>query len=229
MHKRDDLPKTDSEKMFEMGLKGGKPEPGFRGIQPEWSYKGMGAMLRGHNDFLDIPSFTEDGGEEPEIVGCYIIGDDGVPYRLGFAIGNEWSDHAMEQVNYLWLGHSKLRTCAVGPELITDQSFKNIQGACYIYRGKEVIYESGELFTGEEYMNHSLANLEHHHFKYPQFRIPGDVHIYFLGTMKFSFGMRGPLQDGDRIEIRFSGMGNPLVNYVRRIPQDQNPIIVRKG
>jgi len=229
MHKGGDLHKTDSQKMFEMGLEGGKPEPGVRGIQPECFYKGTGVILRGHNDFLDIPSFTEDGGDEPEIVGCYIIGDDGIPYRLGFAIANEWSDHAMERVNYLWLAPSKLRTCAVGPELITDHPFKDIRGTCRIYRGEKIIYDSGELLTGEEHMSHSLANLEDHHFKHPQFRVPGDVHIYFFGTMKLSFGSRGTLQDGDRIEIQFSTMGKPLVNYVRRIPPDPNPVIVRKG
>jgi len=135
----------------------------------------------------------------------------------------------MERVNYLWLAPSKLRTCAVGPELITDQPFKNIRGVCRIYRGEDVIYDSGELLTGEEHMSHSLANLEDHHFKHPQFRVPGDVHVYFFGTMKLSFGSRGPLQDGDRIEILFHSMGNPLVNYVRRIPQDINPVIARKG
>ncbi len=42
---------------------------------------------------LEIPNFTEDGGEEPEIVGCYINDRNGVPCRLGFALANEWSDH----------------------------------------------------------------------------------------------------------------------------------------
>jgi len=229
MHKGDDPRKTDSQRMFEMGLEGGKPKPGVRGVQPEWFYRGTGAILRGHNDFLDIPSFTDDGGEEPEIVGSYIIDDDGIPYRLGFAIANEWSDHAMERVNYLWLAPSKLRTCAIGPELITDQPFKDIRGFCRIQRSDEVIYDSGELLTGEENMSHSLANLEDHLFKYPQFRIPGDVHIHFYGTMKLSFGSRGQFQDGDRIEIHFNGMGSPLVNCVRRIPPDPEPIMVQKG
>jgi hypothetical protein len=47
-----------------------------RGIQPEWFWKGNGNILRGHNGYLDIPSFTEDGGEEPEIFGCYIIDEE---------------------------------------------------------------------------------------------------------------------------------------------------------
>ena len=228
-----DVPQTDSQKMFQMGLRpgneGGKPEPGVRGVAPECFYKGSGVIVRGHNGFLDIPSFAEDGGEEPEIVGCYIIGDDGLPYRLGFAIGNEWSDHTMERVNYLWLAPSKLRTCAIGPELVTDQPFQDIRGWCRISRAGETFYDSGELLTGEEHMSHSLANLEDHHFKHPQFRVPGDVLLYFFGTSKFSFGERGPLQEGDRIEIQFSGMGAPLVNTVRRIPPDATPVVARKG
>lgn len=229
MHQNTSAPKTDSQKMFEMGVVGGKPEPGTRGTPPECFYKGSGVILRGHNDYLDIPGFTEDGGEEPEIVGCYVIDDDGQPYRLGFALANEWSDHAVERVNYLWLAPSKLRTCAVGPELITDQPFQDLQGWCRITRGDASIYDSGELLTGEENMCHSLANLEDHHFKNVQFRVPGDVHIYFMGTVKFSFGQRGALQDMDRIEIHFSTMGASLVNYVRRLPGDKGPMVVKKG
>ena len=230
MHKTEE-PKneTDSQKMFEMGLEGGKPNKGERGISPEWFYKGTGAILRGHNDFLDIPSFSEDGGEEPEIVGCYAIDADGAPCRLGFAIANEWSDHITERVNYLWLAPSKLRTCSVGPELITDQEFKDIRGYCQIYRGEGMLYDSGELLTGEDNMSHSLANLEDHHFKYPQFRVLGDVHIHFFGTMKLSYGNRDAFQDDDTIEISFQNMGASLVNYVRRFPPDDNPIVVRKA
>ena len=221
--------KTDSQKMFEMGLKGGKPPPGGRGIQPEWFYKGNGAILRGHNDFLDIPDFTEDGGEEPEIVGCYVIDDDGIPCRLGFTIGNEWADHPMERVNYLWLALSKMRVCAVGPELVTDEPFTDVRGSCRIVRAGEEIYHSGELLTGESNMSHTLANLEDHHFKYPHFRIPGDVHLHYFGTMKLSFPDRPTYQTGDQIELCFDGMGAPLVNYARQIPISETPVAVEKG
>ena len=225
----DETQKTDSQKIFEMGLAGGKPERGARGVQPEWFYKGNGELLRGHNDFLDIPDFTEDGGEEPEIVGCYVIDEDGIPCRLGFALGNEWADHRMERVNYLWLAPSKMRVCAVGPELVTDEEFKGLRGSCRIVRDAEEIYHSGELLTGEEHMSHSLTNLEDHHFKYPQFRIPGDVHLHFFGTMKLSFPNRPTFQTGDRIELSFEGMGASLINYVRQIPLSETPMRVEKG
>ncbi|MCZ6676442.1 MAG: GguC family protein [Candidatus Poribacteria bacterium] len=226
---QDETAKTDSQKIFEMGLEEGRPEPGARGVQPEWFYKGSGEILRGHNDFLDIPDFTADGGEEPEIVGCYVVDDDGIPCRLGFAIGNEWADHRMERVNYLWLAPSKMRVCAVGPELVTDETFTDVRGNCRIVRGEEEIYNSGELLTGEDHMSHTLANLEDHHFKYPQFRIPGDVHLHYFGTMKLSFPDRPTFQTGDGIEIRFAGMGAPLVNYVRQIPISDTPVTVEHG
>ena len=49
---------------------------------------GNGSIVRAHNDKLTIPSFTKDGGEEPEVFVCYVIDDNGVPCRVGFAIGN---------------------------------------------------------------------------------------------------------------------------------------------
>ena len=126
----------------------------------------------GPNDSLLIPDFTQDGGEEPEMAGLYIVGEDGQPYRLGFTLGNEWSDHAVERVNYLYLAPSKLRTCAIGPELNTDFAFDTLDLSCSVSRNGETIYRSGPLLSGEENMCHSLANCEDHHFKYAQHRRP---------------------------------------------------------
>ncbi len=219
---------TDSQKIFLMGLEKGKPESG-RGVQPEWFFKGSGLILRGPNDTLEIPSFAEDGGEEAEIAGCYVIDETGTPCRLGFAVGNEWSDHQMEQRNYLWLAPSKLRTCSIGPELVVTEAFESLTGRVTVHRGTALIFDSGEISTGQEHMCHSLANLEDHHFKHDQFRHPGDVHIHFFGTAKFSFGQCDPLRDGDRVEICFEGMGAPLVNYVSGAPADAeaSPVRVR--
>ena len=207
--------KTDSAKMFEMGLAGGKPAPGERGVAPEWFYKGNGTNLRAHNAELELPAFALDGGEEPEIVGCYIIDAEGTPRRLGFALGNEWSDHATENINYLYLAPSKLRTCAVGPELNTDCEFSEIRLRCTVTRQDETIYHSGELFSGERYMSHSLANCEDHHFKYAQHRRPGDVHLHFFGTSKLSHSTREwTYQPGDEIRIESSEFSAALVNRV---------------
>lgn len=211
-------PKTDSAKMFEMGLAGGKPAPGQRGVAPEWFYKGNGTILRGPREPLDIPDFALDGGEEPEIVGGYVINKLGVPTRLGFSLGNEWSDHSTEKINYLYLAPSKLRTCAVGPELNTDWDFQEVSLRCTVTRGKQTIYDSGSLFSGEKHMSHSLANLEDHHFKYPQHRQPGDVHLHYFGTSKLSFSTRDwKFADGDIVKIEATGWSAPLINSVRKV------------
>lgn len=195
-------PQTDSAKMFAMGFAGGKPAVGQRGTSPEWFYKGNGSVLRGPNDSLLIPDFTEDGGEEPELAGLYIIGEDGQPYRLGFALGNEWSDHVVERVNYLYLAPSKLPTCAIGPELNTDFAFDTLDLCCTTARNGETIYDSGPLLSGEENMCHSLANCEDHHFKYAQHRRPGDVHVHFFETSNLSHTTRDwRYQRGDEIRV----------------------------
>src|SRR5262245_61535597 len=77
-------PKSDSRKMLEMGLAGGRPAPEQRGTAPEWFYKGDGRVLRGPGRPLDVLPFAPDGGEEPEIAGVYVVDDRGLPCRLGF-------------------------------------------------------------------------------------------------------------------------------------------------
>ncbi len=64
-------------------------------------------------------------------------------------------------------------------------------------------------------MAHSLENLEYHHFKYEQHRIPGMVHIHFFGADAFSFGEDVRLQDGDRIDVSFDGFGRSLQNPIK--------------
>jgi hypothetical protein len=231
MHKKEAAgPLSDSRKMFEMGLEGGRPEPGRRGAAPEWFYKGDGRTLRGPGQPLDVPAFAPDGGEEPEVVGLYAVDGRGVPCRLGFAQGNEWSDHVTENVNYLYLAPSKLRVCAVGPELVTDFAFDDVRGRCRVLRGGRVIYDSGELRTGERNMSHSLANLEDHHFKYAQHRRPGDLHVHFFGTSKLSYRNRDwQYQTGDVVEVSFEGLGPPLRNPVYREPVSELPVGVDQG
>ena len=132
MHERkeDEENLTDSMKIFRWGLERGRPAAGEIGIAPEWFYKGTGASLRGHNEPLDWPAYAEDGGEEAEIAGVYMINSAGNPVRVGMAQGNEFSDHVFEKRNYLNLAGSKLRTASLGPELVIDPDFFNGAGAC---------------------------------------------------------------------------------------------------
>ena len=206
---------SDSMRMFKWGLEGGKPSGNEPGVQPEWFYKGDGDIVVRPGAAYPIPSFADDAGEEPEVVGLYVIGPDGKPYRLGFALGNEATDHVMEKKNYLYLPHSKLRFCSYGPELLIGDLPSHVQGEVRIRRGAEVVWQKS-FPTGEDNMCHSLVNLEYHHFKYNQFLRPGDVHVQFMGTSVASFGDGFTTQEGDVFEIESELFGRPLVNAIKR-------------
>jgi hypothetical protein len=215
---------TDSMRMFQWGVEGGRPAKGEIGIAPEWFYKGTGSMLRAPFAPLTIPPYAEDGGEEAEIAGIYIIGEDGEPYRIGMAAGNEFSDHRFEKRNYLNLAGSKLRTCSLGPELVVGAAFSAVTGEAGITRGSETIW-SKAVETGEENMCHSLANLEHHHFKFEGHRQPGDVHVHFFGAHSLSFGDGVTLQDGDWMQVQYEGFGRALRNPIHVEPKDAERLI----
>jgi hypothetical protein len=205
---------TDSMRMFQWGEAGGKPAPGKVGVAPEWFYKGTGQILRGHRQPIDLPGHAEDGGEEPEIAGLYV---------MGFATGNEYSDHAFEKRNYLYLAPSKLRQAALGPELCVDASFTDLHGEVRVERAGHILW-CAAIATGETNMSHSLVNLEHHHFKFEGHRRPGDCHVHFFGADSFSFSAGLTLAEGDQMIVSWEGMGRPLINPLRVLAPRPEPL-----
>jgi hypothetical protein len=214
MHSASETELNDSMKMFRWGMERGKPAPGQIGVAPEWFYKGTGTILRAHGEPLDVPPYAEDGGEEAEISGVYFIDANGNPRRIGMAVGNEFSDHKFEKKNYLNLAGSKLRNCSLGPELVIDPEFKSVPGKVKIERDGKILW-SQEILTGEDEMCHSLANIEHHHFKFEPHRRPGDLHVHYFGACSLSFGAGVQLADGDKMIVEFSGFGRALCNPLR--------------
>lgn len=202
---------TDSMKMYQWGVEGGKPAKGQIGVQPEWFYKGNGSVLKAHNEKLTIPNYGNDGGEEPELAAIYINDKDGIPHRIGFATANEFSDHVMEKKNYLYLAPSKIRNCSLGPELVLTENIDDIHGKVAVLRNGATLWEKA-IKTGENNMAHSLENLEYHHFKYANHRIPDDIHIHFLGADAFSFGENIALSSGDEMVVEWQNMGRALKN-----------------
>jgi len=202
---------TDSMKIFRMGLDGGKPAEGEIGVQPEWFFKGVGTCVVPPEAPLPLPSFALAGGEEAEIIGLYLIGPDGTPWRLGFAIGNEFSDQVTEAQNYLYLAHSKLRACSFGPEMLVGTLPQNVEGRIQILRDGASIWQ-GEFLSGEANMSHSIQNLEHYHFRYEMFRRPGDLHAYFFGAAILSCANGVTTVAGDVFEIDVPVFGRPLRN-----------------
>lgn len=215
MHAVADDKLTDSMKMFKSGLEGGKPAQDEIGTEPEWFFKGDGSWVVAPGQPLELPGYALDGGEEPEVAGLYVIADDGTPFRVGYAIANEYSDHVLERQNYLLLAHSKLRTSSFGPELLVGDLPSEVKGTSRILRNGEVIWEK-PFESGEKNMSHSIANLEHHHFKYARFRRPGDVHVHFFGTATLSFADQIKTETGDVFEITAEGFGRLLKNSLVR-------------
>ena len=215
---------TDSMKIFRMGLKAGKPADGEIGVQPEWFFKGVGTCVVPPEAPLPLPSFALAGGEEAEIVGLYLIGPDGTPWRIGFAIGNEFSDQVTEALNYLYLAHSKLRACSFGPELLLGELPKHVAGHVRIKRDGAQIWE-GEFLSGEDNMSHSIRNLEHYHFRYDMFRRPGDLHAYFFGAPVLSCANGMTTIDGDTFEIDVPIFGRALRNAMT--VEVQQPVVVK--
>lgn len=220
----EDAEESDSLKIFRMGLEGGKPAAGQFGVQPEWFFKGVGTCVVAPGSPLPLPAFARAGAEEAEIVGLYLTGPDGRPYRIGYALGNEFSDHVTEAENYLYLAHSKLRSCSIGPELLVGDLPDEVRGHSRIRRNGAVIWEQ-EFLSGEAHMSHSIANLEHYHFRYPMNRRPGDLHAYFFGAAVMSYASGVQTTPGDEYEIQAQQFGKPLRNRMELMP-DEGLVVV---
>jgi hypothetical protein len=156
----------------------------------------------------------------------YVIADDGTVCRVGFALGNEYADHVMERQNYLYLAHSKLRQCSYGPELLLGELPHSVSGSARLVRDGQAIWSDSWL-SGDDNMAHSIANLEHHHFKYPDFRRPGDVHVHFFGAATGSFTKNIKAQVGDVFEIECPAFGRPLRNPLGGARAGHEPVPVR--
>lgn len=225
MHQAQEVKMTDSMQMYQWGMEGGHPEKGAVGVQPEWFYKGTGNNLLGHLQELEIPSFGNDGGEEPEVAGVYVVDAAGKPWRIGFTTANEFSDHVMEKKNYLYLAPSKLRNCAIGPELVLTADFEEVEGTVSITRGGSSLW-SKDIKSGQKNMAHSLENLEHHHFKYPNHRVPYQAHVHFFGADAFSFGEHIQLQDGDVMNVQWLELGRTLKNPLKHVKEEETLVSV---
>jgi len=183
---------------------------------PPWFFKGNGAHLRAHGEALTIPTFAVGGAEEAELAGVWIIAPYGKPVRIGLTPGNEFADPAMASANPSLLSHAKLRTCSIGPELVLDGDFSDVGGLVRIERSGKRIW-SREVVTGEHHTQFTLAEVEEHLFKYITHRVPGNVHIHYLGGSVSSYvdGIR--LEDRDQVVVEWDGFGRPLRNVIERL------------
>lgn len=122
--------------------------------------------------------------------------------------------HITERGNYLLLAHSKLRQASYDPKIFVDELPCDIQDKSRILRGRKTLWEK-QFLSEKNNISHSIANLEHHHFKYDLFRQSDDLHIHFFGTATLSFADGISTKEGDIFEIEAPQLGfelrNPLV------------------
>ena len=230
----EDADESDSLKIFRMGLEGGKPAAGEIGIQPEWFFKGVGTCVVPPGAPLPMPAFAKAGAEEAEIVGLYLNGPDGRPYRIGYALGNEYSDHVTEAANYLYLAHSKLRSCSIGPELLIGELPEEVRGTSTIRRDGAVIWEqevlSGAADIAVDDDRHADGVLDRAH-RAPVGRAGVELaagaamhrdhfHAGFFGAAVMSYASGVQTAPGDEYEIQAPVFGKPLRNRMQLVPDE---------
>jgi hypothetical protein len=186
---------------------------------PPWFTKGNGMNLRAHGEPLTIPAYASSGAEEAELAAVYLIGPDRIPRRIGLTPGNEFADPAMPLRDPRLLSRAKLRSCAIGPELALDAEFQDIAGSVAIERVMDGVRSpiwSRQVSTGGKCAAFQLEQIEQHHFEFEPHRIPGDVHIHFLGGSVSSYGDGVVLDEGDEMVIQWEGFGQPLRNGIEK-------------
>jgi len=98
----------------------------------------------------------------------------------------------------------------------------DIRGKSRIIRDGKVIWEE-DVLSGEGNMSHSIANLEHYHFRYDMFRRPGDLHAYFFGAAVLSYAAGVKTAPGDEFEIEAAVFGKPLRN--KMVPEQDHGFV----
>ena len=133
----------------------------------------------------------------------------------GFALGLQFQPHIADiKAAYAEPVYDDDTVMLAGGEPPAD-----IRGTSRIVRDGKTLWQKPFL-TGEANMSHSLANLEHHHFKYAAFRRPGDIHVHFFGTATLSCADGVQTQDGDVFEIHAAPFTLPLRNALATAPAD---------
>ena len=210
---------TDAQKIYLLGTHEGQPYPNKIGAIPEWFFKGFGYQLSTAHQVLNLPAHTQGGGEEAELVAIYMVSSDCQVHRIGFSLGNEFSDHVLEKQNHYYLAQSKLIPCSFGPELYIGEMPTNMNGKIEILRDQDTLWRKSYM-TGAKHMVHSIENIEHHVFKHEMFRTPGDIHILFLGADQLSFQDDVEILNGDVISIQGELFQHPLINQIQLLANE---------
>ncbi|NKC15666.1 MAG: FAH family protein [Gammaproteobacteria bacterium] len=181
------------------------------GGQPQWFYKGDGDALIATGEDVAHPAFGSDLSDEADIAALFIIDAQGRVWRVGYALANAFTDHVLDQQNPLLTGHAKLRACALGPELLTGGLPATVRGMARIQRAGQTLWKTA-FICGQDALTHPIDELIAQHFKYRQFRRPGDVHVHLLGAAAQSFAAGIRTQADDCFAVESPDFGLALTN-----------------
>jgi hypothetical protein len=156
-----------------------------------WQYQGSGDCLCGHGEPMAIPAVPV-ALHLPELAAAYVIGEEGVPRRLGVAVGIRGPRH-----------------CCLGPELIADAEFPCIQGSAALIRAGREIWSRG-FSRGQAPLPLALAAVESRHFERASHRRRGDAHVHFFGAKLFGNEPHPLVEDSDEAAVELHGFGRGL-------------------
>jgi hypothetical protein len=179
----------------------------------EWSYLGLGTSLRGHGDPVPIPSTQTLAHPIGDLAALYIISPDGAPRCVGVTTGTAFHGPIFP-----------VRSNVLGPELILDPAVACMEGSATVYRNGTRVW-SQPLSSNGAPLLYALAALEPDHFRYSDHHRPGDAHVHFIGARLFGPRENAPLQDGDRCEVSWDGLGKPLVHSVQIDPAEERRLV----
>ena len=208
-------------KIFRMGIEGGKPGKGKIGVQPEWFFKGVGTCVVAPGALIAAAGLCASRRARSRRSSASIsIDAKGRPWRIGYSLGNEFSDHVTEAENYLYLAHSKLRACALGPELLIGELPPDVRGKTRIRRKGKVIWED-DFLSGED--EHVPFHRQSRALPLPLSDVPparrsprlflrrGGAELHAAGIQT---------EPGDEFEIDVPVMGKPLRNRMDAEPDE---------
>ncbi len=204
---------TDSMRMFQWGIEGGRPAIGAIGIAPEWFYKGDGSTLRAPFDASRFPAMRRMVAKKAELAGD-------LPDRGGWHTISHWDGGGkrilgspIRKTNYLNLAGSKLRPAALGRSwsliLISAMCRRSSHRA-----SAERLWQSGSPAAKKicatvlpiwSIITSSSTDTGNQATCTSTSLAPSSL-----------LWRRIVLQDGDWIEVRFEGFGSALRNPIQR-------------
>ena len=203
---------TDSMRMFKLGLEGGKPGRGARtACSRNGSTRATARSWPGRVGHWRARPSRSTAARSRRSSGLYLIGPDGTALAGRLRARQRVLRPRHREAELSLPRPFQAAGVRIGPELLVGDLPRDLRGTSRIRRGGAVVWEKPFL-SGEGNMCHTIENLERHHFKYPVFRRPGDVHAHFFGTSTLSFSDGFKTQPGDVFEIEMAQFGRPLRN-----------------